>query len=95
MVDYIKMEDLKNLKDINLIDIRSKDLYDLNHIPNAINIPTSQLLANTNKYLDKTNKYYIYCQKGFQSKKICQILSNLGYNVTNILGGFDSWLLLK
>ena len=60
---------------------------------NAINIPFEKLLANFNKYLDKNKKYYIYCQMGIQSRKVCQISKNNGYNVVNIIGGYEAWVL--
>lgn len=93
MVESISISDLKKLGNINLIDIRSIEKYNNKHIFNAKNIPTEQLLLYPNKYLDIEEKYYIYCQKGIQSKKICQILKNKGYNVINIIGGYEAWVL--
>lgn len=93
MVENISVFELKRLRNINIIDIRSIEKYNNRHIDNAINIPLEQLLINFNKYLDKNMKYYIYCQKGIQSKKMCQILKNNGFNSVNILGGYEAWVL--
>lgn len=93
MVENISVAELKRLRNINIIDIRSIEKYNNRHIDNAINIPLEQLLINFNKYLDKNMKYYIYCQKGIQSKKMCQILKNNGFNSVNILGGYEAWVL--
>jgi len=95
MIESITIFDLENLKNPNIIDIRSIEKYNNNHITNSMNIPLDQLLLNFNKYLDKNEKYYIYCQKGIQSKKMCQILKNSGYDVINIIGGYESWILNK
>ena len=78
---------------INLIDIRSIEKYNYSHIMDAINIPADQLLINSSRYLNKNNRYYIYCQKGIQSRKICQILKNNGYNVVNVAGGYEAWVM--
>ncbi len=93
MINSISVSELKKLNNINLIDIRSIEKYNSRHILNAINIPMEQLLINSNKYLNKNEKYYIYCQKGMQSRKLCQILQNNGYNVVNVTGGYEAWIL--
>ena len=85
--------DIKKLNNINLIDIRSIEKYNNRHIPSSFNIPLEKMLIGYNKYLDKHKKYYIYCQKGIQSRKLCQILKNNGYNVVNIIGGYEAWVL--
>ena len=93
MFESISVNDLKKLNNINLIDIRSIEKYNNNHIMNAVNIPLQQILINPDKYLDRKNKYYIYCQKGMQSRKLCQILVSSGYNVVNISGGYEAWII--
>ncbi len=93
MFESISVTKLKQLNNPNLIDIRSIEKYNNKHIMNAINIPLEQLLIRPQKYLDKSQKYYIYCQKGIQSRKLCQILINGGYNVINITGGYEAWIL--
>ncbi len=93
MFESISITDLKKLNYVNLIDIRSVEKYNNRHIMNAVNIPMEQLLIKPDKYLNKYDKYYIYCQKGIQSRKLCQILSNLGYSVVNVSGGYEAWIL--
>ena len=93
MIESISIYELKKLKNINIIDIRSIEKYNNRHIPGAINIQLDKMLINFNKYLNKSNKYYIYCQMGVQSRKLCQILKNNGFNVVNILGGYEAWVL--
>ena len=56
--DFIKICDM-----VNIIDIRSKQKYNDNHILNSKNIDKNDLLLNTDKYLNKYEKYYIYCQR--------------------------------
>ena len=81
------------MKNINIVDIRNVEKYNDNHIPNAINIPQEKILLNPNKYLDKNIRYYIYCQKGMSSYNICRILTTMGYKVTNINGGYESYIM--
>jgi len=93
MIESISVSDLKLLGDINIIDIRSIEKYNSKHILNAKNIPMEQLLINPGRYMNKYETYYIYCQKGIQSRKLCQILKNNGYNAINITGGYEAWIL--
>ena len=93
MFESISIDDLKKIKNPNLIDIRSIEKYNNRHIIHAKNIPLEQLLVRPEKYLDRKEKYYIYCQKGIQSRKLCRILINGGYNVVNVSGGYEAWVL--
>ena len=79
----------------NIIDIRSIEKYNDNHIPNAKNIPMPLLIKFPNKYLDKNKTYYIYCQKGINSVRVCAQLSKMGYDMVNIIGGYEAWILKK
>ena len=77
----------------HIIDIRRRESYNNNHIPNAINIPFEELIIEPSKYLNKDVKYYLYCRSGITSLKACEILIRQGYHVTNIIGGYEKWLL--
>ncbi len=52
-----------------------------------------KLLIDPKKYLNAGTKYYIYCQKGISSSKVCQILNRMGYHTINIVGGYEEWIL--
>ena len=93
MFESVSISNLKKNKYSNLIDIRSNEKYNNGHIYNSVNIPFLELLSRYDKYLKKDEKYYIYCQKGIQSKKACAILTVRGYNTININGGYEAWLL--
>lgn len=92
----ITVDDLLPIVDkVNIIDIRNSQSYNNNHIRNAINIPFEKLIISPRQYLDPLKKYFLYCRCGVTSKKACQILSNLGYKVVNIAGGYEEWILKK
>lgn len=79
-------------KRVTIIDIRKEYQYNLGHIPNAINIPYQNILNTPFKYLKKEDKYIIYCQAGNNSKILKQHLSNLGYEVEDIKGGYNEYI---
>lgn len=88
--DFLKIQ-----TDVEIIDIRSVEKYNSNHIEYAKNIPYQVLLSNPYKYLDKNRQYYIYCQKGLTSINVCNQLLMKGFKVINIVGGYEKWLLEK
>ena len=79
----------------NIIDIRSRDKYNIDHIPGAINIESFELMNNPSKYLNKSDIYYLYCTSGYTSSIVSNKLNMLGYNTVNIDGGFNNYLLRK
>ena len=79
----------------NIIDIRSNDKYNINHIPGSINIEFFELVNNPSKYLNFKDTYYLYCTSGYTSKMVVNKLNSLGYNTVNIDGGFNNYLLRK
>ena len=89
----ISIDDLLKLNNINIIDIRSEQSYNNNHINGAKNIPYEKLIINPSKYLNKQGKYYLFCQKGIISIKISRLLRSMGYNIINIIGGYEAWIL--
>lgn len=77
----------------NLIDIRDKYEYKMGNIYRSKNIPYNYLYLNPKDYLDINKIYYIYCNNGSYSKRLCIHLFNLGYEVVNLVGGYNRYLL--
>ena len=94
MISNITAKEINKITN-NIIDGRSIEKFYYSHIPFAKNIPKDELLRNYNKYLNKREVYYIYCQYGKTSLRICTFLTKMGYNVKNLIGGYESWLLEK
>lgn len=95
MIPSIQINELLALSNPIIIDIRSSQNYNNNHIDGAINIHSQELLIHTEKYLVKDKKYFIYCQKGVTSVKVCNILYKKGYTAVNIIGGYEEWIMKK
>lgn len=89
----ISLNDLKKIQNPNIIDIRTIENYNNNHMPGAKNIPYNNLLTSPEKYLNKIEKYYIYCKHGKTSISLCKILNKLGYRTYSINGGYEEWIL--
>lgn len=87
--DSISVTELNNMlnEKVNLIDVREINEYRIRHIKKAKNIPMMTLMQSANKFLKKEEKYYMVCQSGARSAKVCGVLSDQGFDVTNIKGG--------
>ncbi len=90
-MDTISIYDLKKISNPIIIDIRDNYSYSISHVKGAINIPYYNLLNNYSHYLNKNNRYYLYCEEGRQSLEISRRLNAFGYNTMSISGGFISF----
>lgn len=76
-----------------VIDARSPDAFSSGHIPGAINIPHRQMNPESTSHLDKSVLIVTYCD-GIgcnASTKGALAMSNLGFNVRELIGGLDWW----
>ena len=76
-----------------LLDVRSQiEVSKMGMIPGAINIPVDELRSNLCK-LDQSKEILVYCQVGVRGHVAARLLTNLGYTVKNMSGGFKTWKL--
>lgn len=93
MYDSIDIKEIDFINiDSNLIDIRDKYEYILSHITDAINIPYTYLLMMPDNYLDKDKKYYLYCDSGSKSRKLCEYLNEQGFKTVDLIGGYNAYI---
>ncbi len=82
----------KKGKDICVVvDTRSEDEFLCGHIPGAINIPESQLLASLDKF-SKEKEYYLCSKTGECSQEAAANLQNRGIKAFALIGGYVGWL---
>lgn len=95
-MDIITPEEFVNYdkKDSIILDVRSDMEYNNGHIEGAINIPVDDLRKKLNE-LDKDREIIAYCQVGLRGYIASRILSQYGYKVKNITGGYKSILNLN
>ena len=87
-MNEISIYELLKLNNPSIIDIRDNYSYNQGHINNALNIPYYSLLSNYSLYLNKKDKYYLYCDYGKQSMEISNRLNLFGYNTYYIKEGY-------
>ena len=82
MYSVISVGELFSLSNPIIIDIRNKYYYNMGHIKGAINVPYYNLLNNYSHYLNRNDKYYLYCDTGEQSMEIVDRLNSFGYKTS-------------
>lgn len=87
-------ESMSEGMNIIVIDARSTEAFEIQHIPGSINIPHRAMDTSTTSHLDKHALYVTYCD-GIgcnASTKGALNMARLGFNVKELLGGLDWWL---
>ncbi len=87
-MNEISISELSKINNPIIIDIRDNYSYNEGHIKNALNIPYYSLLSNYSLYLNKHERYYLYCNYGHQSKEISDRLNMFGYNTYYVKEGY-------
>ena len=90
-----KLEFEKIKKEALIIDVRDRlEHQALPKLPNGINIPYEELIAEPEKYLKDKNKLTItYCNFGNRSGKAASFLREKGYSRAFVLeGGIENYL---
>ena len=79
-------------KDYIILDVRTQEEYDKQHIPNAILLPIDEIRkGNLSVLPDKKQKILVYCWTGRRAEDASDMLAKLGYiNVINF-GGIVDW----
>ena len=80
-------------ENIVVIDARSPQAFEQEHIPGAINIPHRSITPETTEHLPKQALIVIYCD-GIgcnASTKGALNMTRLGFRVKELIGGLDWW----
>ncbi len=88
--DFVEIQD----SDYILIDVRTKDEFDLGHIDSAINLDFySETFQNDILSLPKNETIVLYCRTNNRSSKTANILKENGFKEISVLeGGITEWV---
>lgn len=92
-ITVIEARDLiKSDKDnsFQLIDVRSKEVFDNESLPGFINIPLNELSQKFDK-LDGRKRTLLICKDGSQSSQALKLIESCGFSGEIIRGGLDDW----
>lgn len=91
-VNRIKATELNQVEEIHdtpIIDVRKKSEYDSEHVVGAINIPLNEISSHMTEF--PKDKYFIlHCAGGYRSMIAASILKQRGFeNFADVIGGFN------
>ena len=84
---------LESGENIVVIDARSPEAYQEEHIPGAVNVPHRKMSAETTKNINRAALVVTYCD-GIgcnASTKGALNMTKLGFRVKELIGGLDWW----
>ncbi len=73
-----------------LLDARRHAEFVEGHIPGATNVVHTRLLSRLAD-VPKGQRILVNCASGVRSARACSLLQRHGYDVTNLVGGFQAW----
>lgn len=93
-VPYLTVDELKESKELYLLDTRKKEEYDVSHLKNAIWVGHKEFSIDTVMVTitEKNVPILVYCSVGVRSENIGEKLLKAGYtDVKNLYGGLFRW----
>jgi len=75
-----------------ILDVRNPSEYQQDHIEDAVNIPLDEL-RNRMGEVPKDQEIWTYCAVGQRSYYASRALSQYGYDINNLSGGFKTFTL--
>ena len=96
MVEEVTPDEVKNkLEEAQIVDIRQPPQYASGHIPNAINIPLSELPRRIGEH-EWGDDIVVVCPIGQSSIQAARLIESFedvdeDASVTSMAGGYDAW----
>jgi rhodanese-related sulfurtransferase len=83
-----------NSKNVVIVDVRTPAEFQKGHVPNAINVPLSEIVDNPDVLKSSKGKpIVLYCRSGYRAGKAAEALHKDGYqNLRHLEGDMQSWL---
>ena len=87
----ISVEELsQRVGDLQVLDVRRPGEWDAAHIAEAQLYPLDRFKAALPE-LNRDATVAVHCKSGYRSMIASSLLQRAGYNVINVVGGFDAW----
>lgn len=78
---------------ITLLDVRTQEEFNRDHLPGAVNLPLDSLREHLHE-LEREKPVCVICQSGLRSYVACRILSGCGFSCSHLSGGYRFYRLV-
>ncbi|CAL2104039.1 Rhodanese-related sulfurtransferase [Tenacibaculum sp. 190130A14a] len=94
-VSVESLQEVLTTTKVQLLDVRTPQEWEYGIIEGAIsiNLFDEDFEKQALEKLDKREPVYVYCKSGGRSKKASEVLSKKGFEVYNVVGGYNEWKL--
>ena len=89
-VPTVDVDELDNLEEHFVLDVRGADEYAAGHIPGAHRLATSRVVWNSDQ-LPRQRPVVVYCASGRRAAIGASALRRKGFNIVELNGDFGSW----
>lgn len=90
-VDYQDFKSLVGKPGVQILDVRNRSEYVLNHVPGSDNVFVGTLTDNLDKVC-KDKEVVIHCQSGYRATMAFSLLRKNGFNnIKTFFGGMEEW----
>ena len=90
VIDWRQLQTLNTTDEVQLIDVRTPEEFEIATLPHARNIELDHLRQRLAE-LDKTKPIVVFCQIGVRGYLAYRILSQAGFTVSNLSGGIKTY----
>ncbi|MFT6992536.1 MAG: rhodanese-related sulfurtransferase [Paraglaciecola sp.] len=95
-VSNISQQELlaEDTKNVVVVDVRTPAEFQQGHVPNAINVPLSDIIDNPAILASSKGKpIVLYCRSGYRAGKAAEALHKGGYqNLRHLEGDMQGWV---
>lgn len=86
-----EIENMKEVPDSVLLDVRTKEEYEAGHIPFSINIPVDDIVSVAEVIKDHKTSVRVYCLRGTRSLRAVKQMKAMGYTDVKSIGGIAAY----
>lgn len=80
-------------EELLLVDTRSREEYEISHIPGAKLVPYKVFNQSVFEEIDRNKRIVVYCSVGYRSEKLGEKLQEAGFSkVFNVYGSIFEWV---
>jgi phage shock protein E len=91
-ITALEAKEVMDSEDVIILDVRSRDEYEKEHIQNAVSLPSTEIESLAEEMLpDKNTTILIYCKTGKKSAEAAEKLVKMGYTRVYDFGGIEDW----